>query len=180
MAATYVYLFILFGVLLHRSGGGDFFVDLAKFVAARTRGGAAKVAVVSCGLFGMLSGSPTSDAITTGTFTIPLMRKMGYSANGAGSIVAAAATGGSIMPPVMGSAVFLMAEFTGIPYVEIVIAACIPALLYYLSILLQVHFQALRMQLKAAPLASDLGAVRKNLHFLIPLAVLVRELDPDC
>ncbi|MEE8583725.1 MAG: TRAP transporter fused permease subunit, partial [Acidobacteriota bacterium] len=173
VAATYVYLFILFGVLLHRSGGGDFFVDLAKFVAARTRGGAAKVAVVSCGLFGMLSGSPTSDAITTGTFTIPLMRKMGYSANSAGSIVAAAATGGSIMPPVMGSAVFLMAEFTGIPYVEIVIAACIPALLYYLSILLQVHFQALRMELKAAPLASDLGEVRRNLHFLIPLAVLV-------
>ena len=173
VASTYVYLFILFGVLLHRSGGGDFFIDLAKLVAARTRGGSAKVAVVSCGLFGMISGSPTSDAVTTGTFTIPLMKRVGYRPVLAGGIVAAAATGGSITPPVMGSAVFLMSDLTGIPYIEIVIAAAVPALLYYLSLLTQVHLQALRMGLNPEGAAPGFGALARKLHFLIPLTILI-------
>ncbi|HLA38403.1 MAG TPA: TRAP transporter large permease subunit, partial [Candidatus Glassbacteria bacterium] len=119
VAATYVYMFVLFGIVLFHSGGGEFFIGLARSVAAGARGGAAKVAVVACGLFGMISGSPTSDTVTTGTFTIPLMRRMGYRAVDAGAIVAVAATGGGIMPPVMGSAAFIMAEFTGIPYARI-------------------------------------------------------------
>ena len=172
VASTYVYLFILFGVLLHHSGGGDFFIDLAKLVAARTRGGSAKVAVVSCGLFGMISGSPTSDAVTTGAFTIPLMRRAGYGPVEAGGTVAAAAAGGSIMPPVMGSAVFIMSELTGIAYIEIVRAAAIPALLYYLSLLTQVHLQALRMGLKPESDMVKFRALKHNLHFLLPLLIL--------
>ena len=175
VAATYVYMFILFGVVLFHSGGGEFFLELAKSIAGGARGGAAKVAVVACGLFGMISGSPTSDAVTTGTFTIPLMKRMGYRAAEAGAIVAVAATGGSIMPPVMGSAAFLMAEFTGIRYVQIAIAGAVPALLYYLGVLAQVHFLALKNNM--TPLEQEsrpqvLPLLAKNFQFLLPLVAL--------
>lgn len=176
VAATYVYLFVLFGVVLFHSGAGEFFVSLAKSLAAGARGGAAKVAVISCGLFGMISGSPTSDAVTTGTFTIPLMKRMGYKAAEAGAIVAVAATGGSIMPPVMGSAAFLMAEFTGIPYVRIAIAAALPAILYYLGVMAQVHFLALRKNMESFREEGAAGfwtLCFRNLHFFIPLGALV-------
>jgi len=175
VAATYVYMFVLFGVVLFHSGGGEFFLELAKTIAGGTRGGAAKVAVVACGLFGMLSGSPTSDAVTTGTFTIPLMKRMGYRASEAGAIVAVAATGGSLMPPVMGSAAFLMSEFTGIRYVQIAIAGAVPALLYYLGVMAQVHFMALKNNM--TPLEQEsrprvLPLLAKNFQFLLPLVAL--------
>lgn len=176
VAATYVYLFVLFGIVLYHSGAGEFFVSLAKALAAGSRGGAGKVAVISCGLFGMISGSPTSDAVTTGTFTIPLMKRMGYRAAEAGAIVAVAATGGSIMPPVMGSAAFLMSEFTGIPYIRIAIAAAVPAILYYLGVMAQVHFLALHKNMEsfreeAAP--GFWSLCFRNVQFFIPIIALV-------
>ncbi|MDA2934555.1 TRAP transporter fused permease subunit [Acidobacteria bacterium AH-259-D05] len=176
VATTYVFMFILFGMVLFHSGGGEFFINLAKALVGGARGGSAKVAVFACGLFGMISGSPTSDAVTTGTFSIPLMKRMGYGATDAGAIVAVAATGGSIMPPVMGSAAFLMAEFTGIPYIEIAIAAIVPAFLYYLGVLTQVHLQALKLNMET-PQDEQTPGLRsllvKNFQFLIPLMVLV-------
>jgi TRAP transporter 4TM/12TM fusion protein len=175
VAATYVYLFVLFGVALFHSGAGEFFMGVAQSLAARARGGAAKVAVISCGLFGMFSGSPTSDAVTTGTFTIPFMKRMGYRAADAGAIVAVAATGGGIMPPIMGSAAFLMAEFTGIRYVNIAIAATLPGILYYLCPLAQLHFQALKLHQESAPqefVPSLRDLLAKNWHFLVPIAAL--------
>ncbi len=176
VATTYVYMFILFGMVLFHSGGGEFFINLAKGLVGSARGGSAKVAVFASGLFGMISGSPTSDAVTTGTFSIPLMKRMGYGATDAGAIVAVSATGGSIMPPVMGSAAFLMADFTGIPYNQIAIAAIVPAFLYYLGVLSQVHLQAFKLNIETpqdelTPVIRSLLA--KNFQFLIPLIVLV-------
>ena len=182
VAATYVYMFVLFGVVLFHSGGGEFFIGVAKSVAGGARGGAAKVSVVACGLFGMITGSPTSDTVTTGSFAIPLMRRMKYSAVDAGAITAVAATGGSIMPPVMGSAAFIMAEFTGIPYVRIAIAGALPALLYFLGIMAQVHFQAVRsnreaIRDEAAPPFKELLA--RNFQFLVPIFALIALLAMD-
>jgi len=176
VAATYVYMFILFGMFLFHSGGGEFFISLAKTLVGGSRGGSAKVAVFASGLFGMISGSPTSSAVTTGTFTIPLMKRMGYDSTDASAIEAVASTGGSIMPPVMGSAAFLMAEFTGIPYVQIAIAAIVPAFLYYLGVLTQVHFQAVKLNMEVPQDDETLGLrslLAKNFQFLIPLIVLV-------
>ncbi len=175
VAATYVYLFVLLGIVLFHSGAGEFFISLAKVLAAGARGGAAKVGVISCGLFGMISGSPTSDAVTTGTFTIPLMKRMGYRPAEAGAIVAVAATGGSLMPPVMGSAAFLMSEFTGIRYIEIAIAAAVPAILYYLGVMAQIHFLALRKNLETFREEGEPGfwqLCARNFHFFIPLGAL--------
>lgn len=175
VAATYVFMFVIFGVALFHSGAGEFFMGLAQSLAARARGGAAKVAVISCGLFGMFSGSPTSDAVTTGTFTIPFMKRMGYKPAEAGAIVAVAATGGGIMPPIMGSAAFLMAEFTGIRYVNIAIAATLPGVLYYLCPLAQLHFQALKLNREAAPEQSGppfRQLIARNWQFLAPIAAL--------
>ncbi|HEX9722817.1 MAG TPA: TRAP transporter large permease subunit, partial [Vicinamibacteria bacterium] len=130
-ASTYVFLFVLLGVALYQSGAGQFLIDLAQSAASTARGGAAKAAVLSCALFGMVSGSPTSDAVTTGTFSIPLMKRAGYAPADAAALVAVAATGGSILPPVMGSAAFIMVEFTGISYLEIAVAAIVPGILFY-------------------------------------------------
>ncbi len=176
VAATYVYLFILFGVALFHSGAGEFFMGVAQSVAARSRGGAAKMAVIACGLFGMFSGSATSDAVTTGTLTIPFMKRMGYKPADAGAIVAVSATGGGIMPPIMGSAAFLMAEFTGIRYVSIAVAALLPAVLYYLCQLSQIHFRALGGAGEILPDEERGPSVRQLLlrhwPFLIPIAGL--------
>lgn len=142
VAATYVFMFVLFGAFFTHAGGGDFFFKLAAAISGRSSGGPAKVAVMSAGMFGMISGSPTSDVLTTGSVNIPIMKRMGYKPVFAGGVESAAATGGAILPPIMGSAAFLMAEYAGIHYREIVIAALVPALLYYLGILLQVHFRS--------------------------------------
>ena len=176
VASTFVFLFVLFGSFLSKSGCGDFFFDIANAVAGGTTGGGAKVAVVSSGLFGMISGSPTANAVTTGAFTIPMNKKLGYTPVFAAAIEAVAATGGSIMPPIMGSSAFLMAEVAGIPYVKICIAAAIPAVLYYVSLLAMVHFEALKSDLK--PMDRDmippvLKVLKNGWQYSIPIVVLV-------
>lgn len=175
-ASTYVFLFVLLGVALYQSGAGQFLIDLAQSAASRARGGAAKAGVLSCALFGMVSGSPTSDAVTTGTFSIPLMKRAGYSSEDAAALVAVAATGGSILPPVMGSAAFIMVEFTGISYLEIAVAAIVPGILFYLSILAQVHFRTYRqgLEVEGNRATQRLGAlVWPNLPFLVPPMALL-------
>src|SRR5690606_7264222 len=122
-----------------RAGGADFFYRVGALLTGRTIGGTAKIAVVSSGAFGMVSGSPVSDVVTTGSVTIPTMQRAGYRSEAAGGIEVAASTGGSIMPPVMGSVAFIMAEYTGIAYYQIALSALIPAMLYYLGVLVQVH-----------------------------------------
>lgn len=179
VAATFVFLFVLFGSFLSKSGCGDFFFDIANAVAGGAVGGGAKVAVVSSGLFGMISGSPTANTVTTGAFTIPMNKKLGYSGVFAGAIEAVAATGGSIMPPIMGSSAFLMAEVAGIPYVKICIAAAVPALLYYVSLLAMVHFQALKTGIKPldkSQIPSTWKVLRNGWHYTIPIFVLVAAL----
>ncbi|MFN3670869.1 MAG: TRAP transporter permease [Bosea sp. (in: a-proteobacteria)] len=176
VAAFLVFVFVIFGALLDRFGGADFFYDMANSLVGRQVGGASKVAVVSSGLYGSISGSPTADVVTTGSFSIPLMIRTGTSRTHAGAIEAAASTGGALLPPVMGSAAFLMTDFTGIPYASIVLAALIPALLYYLSVFLAVHFKAHRdglppMSVGETP--SVLSVLRRDWIYLLPIGLLV-------
>ncbi|MGE0630568.1 MAG: TRAP transporter permease [Hyphomicrobiaceae bacterium] len=175
VTASYAYLFVLFGTLLLYSKGGDFYNDVAAALTGRYHGGPAKVAVVSSGLYGMISGSPTADVVTTGSVTIPMMKKAGFRSEVAAGIEVAASTGGSIMPPVMGSAAFLMAEYTGIDYKDIAIAALLPALLYYTCVFSQVHFRSMRhgiggMDPSLLPKLST--TFRRHGMFLLPLVVL--------
>ena len=175
VAATYAFMFVLFGTLLEACGGGKFFFDFAAAVSGRKAGGPAKIAVVSSGMYGMISGSPTADVVTTGAITIPIMKKLGYSGRYAGAIEVAASTGGSIMPPVMGTAAFIMVDFTGIEYREIAMAALLPALLYYLSVYAQVHFSARRRglgQLADSQIPRVVSTLRDGGMFLVPLVVL--------
>jgi TRAP transporter 4TM/12TM fusion protein len=175
VAATYAFMFVMFGTLMYYAKGSDFFFDFAAAIAGHKPGGPAKVAVVSSGMYGMISGSPTSDVVTTGSITIPIMKRLGYKGTVAGAIEVAASTGGSVMPPVMGSAAFIMAEYTGIEYVDIAVAAFLPAMLYYVCVYSQVHFRAVKsgfggLDPERIP---KLGPVllRGGL-FLVPLAVL--------
>jgi TRAP transporter 4TM/12TM fusion protein len=175
VAATYAFLFVLFGTTLAKTGGADFFFNLAAALTGRARGGPAKIAVISSALYGTISGSPTSDVVTTGAVTIPMMKRLGYKASFAGAVEVAASTGGSLLPPVMGAAAFIMAEYTGIPYVEIAFAALIPALLYYMPIYLQVHLRAERIGLRGmsgdeTPRLRD--TMKEGGVFLVPLAVI--------
>lgn len=176
VAATYAFLFVLFGTFLSRAGGSEFFFNLAATVSGRSPGGPAKIAVVSSGLFGMISGSPASDVVTTGSVTIPMMRRLGYPAHLAGGVEVAASTGGSLLPPVMGSAAFIMVELTGIDYRDIAFAALVPALLYYFCIYAQVHLRSLRLGL-AGLAETELQGLRATLGqapiFVVPLAILV-------
>jgi len=175
VAATFAFLFVMFGTLLERAGGGAFFFNLAAALTGRQVGGPAKVSVCSSGLFGMVSGSPTADVVTTGSVTIPVMKKLGYDPKLAGSVEVAASTGGSILPPVMGAAVFIMAEFTGISYLEIVIASLIPALLYYLCVFLQVDLRSRKLGLVGMD-PSEIPALKpvmlEGWLFTVPLAAL--------
>jgi TRAP transporter 4TM/12TM fusion protein len=148
VTASYVFLFVLFGCFLVASGAGQFFNDLASSLTGRFTGGAAKTAVVSSALMGSLSGSSAGNVVVTGSFTIPAMRKAGFSSRFAAGVEAVASSGGQFMPPVMGSAAFIMAEFIGIPYVDIAKAAIIPAILYFASVLAMVHFEARRLNLR--------------------------------
>ncbi len=175
VVASYVFLFVLFGTLLSKAGGGDFFFNLAASLTGKTAGGPAKVAIVSSGLYGTMSGSPTSDVVATGSITIPIMRKLGYSKKFAGAVEVAASTGGSAMPPIMGSAAFILAEYTGTPYRDIVIAAVIPALLYYLGVFLQVHFRSVRYDYR--PYEEDVPPLWETLKqgwpYLIPIGIII-------
>jgi TRAP transporter 4TM/12TM fusion protein len=176
VAATYAFMFVLFGTVLYHAKGGDFFYDFAAAISGRAAGGPAKVAVVSSGLYGMISGSPTADVVTTGSITIPIMRKLGYQGRVAGAIEVAASTGGSLMPPVMGSAAFIMAEYTGIDYADIAAAALLPAILYYVGVYSQVHFRSVRYGfggLDPATLPTLARTLRKGGLFVVPLVVLV-------
>ena len=154
VSSTFIFLFILFGAYLESTGLGKFFIDLANALAGWASGGPAKVAVLSSGLMGTVSGSSVANVVGTGSLTIPMMKKLGYHRNFAGAVEAAASTGGQLMPPVMGAAAFLMAEFVGVPYIDIVKAAAIPALLYFVGIWLGVHFEAKRSNLKGAQRAA--------------------------
>ncbi|MBK6677166.1 MAG: TRAP transporter fused permease subunit [Rhodocyclaceae bacterium] len=176
VAAFLVFVFVVFGALLDRWGGGDFFHDFAQSLVGRQVGGPAKVAVFSSGLYGSISGSPTADVVTTGSFTIPLMMRTGVPPTYAAAVEATASTGGAILPPVMGSAAFLMVDFTGIPYATIVTAAIMPALLYYLVVFTAVHLRARKLAL--APTMVD-GAptlaqvLRRDWIYFVPIALLV-------
>ncbi len=175
VAAYLVFVFVLFGALLDRFGGGDFFHDLSNALVGRQVGGPAKVAVLSSGLYGSISGSPTADVVTTGSFTIPLMIRTGFTRVRAGAIEAAASTGGAILPPVMGSAAFMMSDFTGIPYGEIALVAIIPGLLYYLCVYLAVTLQAYRTGLTPLDQADipKVGAVlKRDWIYLVPLITI--------
>ena len=175
VAATYAFLFVMFGTFLARAGGADFFFNFASAIAGKQVGGPAKIAVISSGLYGTMSGSPTSDVVTTGSITIPIMQRLGYSKQLSGSVEVAASTGGSLLPPVMGSAAFIMAEYTGIPYRDIVIAGIVPALLYYLCVYTQVHLRSQKIGLRGL---SDeetpkLTSTLKNGGlFIVPLVAL--------
>ncbi|MEE2745693.1 MAG: TRAP transporter fused permease subunit, partial [Pseudomonadota bacterium] len=175
VAATYAFMFVMFGTVLHACGGGDFFFNFAAAISGRSPGGPAKVAVISSGMYGMLSGSPTSDVVTTGSITIPIMKRLGYRGAHAGAIEVAASTGGSLVPPVLGTAAFLMVDFAGVEYLQIAIAAVIPAILYYISIYSQVHFSCLRQGFGRLDenLVPSLGKTLKDGGiFILPLLVL--------
>ena len=145
IVASYALLFVTFGLFYERAGGGKFIFDIASSLTGRQTGGQAKVAVVASGAFGTISGSPSADVATTGSVTIPMMKKSGYSAVFAGGVESAASTGGALLPPIMGTAAFLMAEFTGISYANIIISSIVTGLLYYYVIFLQVHFRSHKM-----------------------------------
>ena len=176
VSSTFIFLFILFGAYLESTGLGKFFIDLANAVAGWASGGPAKVAVLSSGLMGTVSGSSVANVVGTGSLTIPMMKKLGYHPNFAGAVEAAASTGGQLMPPVMGAAAFLMAEFVGVSYIEVVKAAAIPALLYFTGVWLGVHFEAKRKNLKGIPrheLPNPLTLIKERGHLAIPLVVIV-------
>jgi TRAP transporter 4TM/12TM fusion protein len=176
VSATFVVVFIIFGAFLDKLGAGNFFIQLALALTGRRRGGPALTSVVASGLMGSISGSSVSNVVTTGTFTIPLMKRTGYSPLFAGAVEAVASTGGQIMPPVMGAGAFVMAELLGTSYAHIALAAVIPALLYFLSVGLMVYFEAQRKQLKVLTkeeVPNALDTLRKGYHLLIPLLVLI-------
>jgi len=173
---TIVFLFILFGTFLERSGGGQFFINLAVSLAGRLRGGPAKIAVIASGLMGMISGSSIANVATVGTFTIPLMKRVGYRAEFAGGVESAAATGGQIMPPILGAAAFIMSEFTHTPYLTIVVLSIVPAILYYLSLFMNVHFEACRTGMEGMP-EEEIPKTSKVLSdgwiFIFPVITLI-------
>ncbi len=172
VSADFVYLFVLFGALLEMAGGGALLITLADRVAGRSRGGPAKTAAVASALMGSLSGSAVANVVTTGTFTIPLMRRAGFQPHFAGAIEAAASTGGQLMPPVMGAGAFILATWTNIPYSRVALAAFVPALLYYVALLMAIHFRACRVGLEGA-VAGTREAVLPRLYLLLPLGVIV-------
>lgn len=176
VSATFVFMFILFGSFLEQTGMGKFIIDLSMALAGHSTGGPAKVAVLSSGFMGSISGSSVANVCTTGMFTIPLMKSVGYKPYFSGAVEAVASTGGQIMPPVMGAAAFIMAEFLGVPYLKVALAAIVPAFLYYFAVMVQVHLEASRLGLEGLPREQlpKLGALlKKKGHLLLPLAGIV-------
>ncbi|MDR0648886.1 MAG: TRAP transporter permease [Synergistaceae bacterium] len=176
VSSTFVFMFILFGSVLEKTGMGRFIIDLSVALAGWSTGGPAKVAVVASGLMGTISGSSVANVCTTGMFTIPLMKSVGYKPYFAGAVEAVASTGGQIMPPVMGAGAFIMAQFLGVGYLEVALAAVVPALLYYFAVMVQVHFEAKRLGLKGLPknqLPKIGGLLKAKGFLLIPLAAIV-------
>lgn len=175
VCAKYIVVFIIFGAFLERTGIAAFFIDLANSLVGRFSGGPAKVAVISSALCGMVSGSSVGNTVTTGSVTIPMMKKTGYKAEFAGAVEAAASTGGQIMPPIMGAAAFLMAEYMNITYAEVALRAILPAILYFAGIFIAVHLEAKKLGLRG--ISRDelpkFGKLIKRIYLLIPLVVLV-------
>jgi TRAP transporter 4TM/12TM fusion protein len=179
VATTIVIAFIFFGQILFASGGSAFFTDISLALMGRYRGGSAKIAITASAMFGMISGSAVSNVTSTGVITIPMMRRGGYPAHVAGAIEAVASTGGQLMPPVMGAAAFLMAEFLQVPYRDVVLAAALPALLYYFALFVQADLLAGRIGITRIDDAQipQLGAVlKRGWHFMLPFAVLIAAL----
>ncbi len=176
VVATYVFHFVLFGILAQMTGLGRLFMDLATIVAGRYVGGPAKISVVSSGLFGMLSGSPIANAVTTGSLTIPMMKKYGFSPRFAAAVEASASCGGQVTPPVMGASAFVMAELLGVPYKQLIIIAIIPAFFHYFAALIMVHLEARRLKLAGVEphLIPKIGPViLTSWHLMFPLVALV-------
>ncbi len=174
--STFIFLFILFGALLEKTGIGQFFIDVCNAIAGGASGGPAKVAVLSSALLGTVSGSSVSNTVGSGSFTIPMMKKLGYKGEFAGAVEAAASTGGQLMPPIMGAAAFLMAESLGMPYITIVKAAVIPALLYFTGIFITVHLEAKKLGLKGLPreqLPRFLPLFLNKGYMILPLIVII-------
>ena len=176
VAATFVFVFVLFGAFLEVTGGGNFFINLAYALTGRFSGGPAKTAVVASGFMGSISGSAVGNVVATGSFTIPMMKKVGYRPHVAGAIEAAASTGGQLMPPIMGAGAFLMAEFTNISYLSIIKVALVPAIMYYITVLMFVHYEAQKQGLKGQPksqLPRARDVIKGGLHFIIPVIILI-------
>jgi TRAP transporter 4TM/12TM fusion protein len=176
VSVSFVFLFVLFGALLERAGAGKYFLDLAFAMVGRYRGGPAKASILASAMTGTISGSSIANVVTTGTFTIPVMRKMGMPAVKAGAIEVAASTNGQLMPPIMGAAAFIMAEYIGISYMEVVKAAIVPALISYIALLYISHLEALKLDLKGIPRADIPHLWRTfigGLHYLLPIIVLI-------
>ena len=176
VASTFVFVFVLFGAFLEVTGGGNFFINLAYALTGRYSGGPAKTSVIASGFMGSVSGSAVGNVVATGSFTIPMMKKVGYRPHVAGAIEAAASTGGQLMPPIMGAGAFLMAEFTSTSYLTIIKVALVPAILYYITVLMFVHFEAKKFGLEGQPKESlpKVGKVLMDgLHFLIPVGILI-------
>ncbi len=187
VAARTVFVFVLFGAILERAGAGKWFTDLAFSVLGGVRGGPAKASIVSSALTGVVSGSSISNVVTSGTFTIPAMRRAGYTAEKAGAVEVAASSNGQLMPPVMGAAAFIMADFLGVPYSALVVMAIVPALLAYTTLFILVDLEAVKLGLKGLPKAElprFWPTLRAGLHYVFPLgyllyALLIIELSPE-
>jgi len=176
VAATFVFVFVLFGAFLEVTGGGNFFINLAYALTGRFSGGPAKTAVVASGFLGSISGSAVGNVVATGSFTIPMMKKVGYRPHVAGAIEAAASTGGQLMPPIMGAGAFLMAEFTNTSYLTIIKVAMVPAIMYYVTVLFFVHFEARKFGMVGQPkesLPRITTVIKDGLHFIIPVLILI-------
>ena len=175
VASTMIFAFVMFGAFLHVSGMSGVFMDLACLLTKNSKGGPAKVAIFASALFGTISGSAPANVYGTGTFTIPLMKRVGYTAPFAGAVEAVASTGGQIMPPIMGAAAFIMADLTGAGYLAVAKAALLPALLYYLALLAMIHFEALSKNLGKLPAdqVPDSRRVLSRLYYLLPIVLLL-------
>jgi len=175
VSSTYIILFIIFAAFLQASKVGDYFVNFAFAAAGRSRGGPAKVSIFASGLMGMINGTSAGNVVSTGTLTIPLMKKVGYSKQSAGAVEAAASTGGQIMPPIMGAGAFIMAEITGIPYTEIAIAAIIPAVLYFASVYFMVDFEAKKLGMRGMreDELPNLKRLIKQAYLFVPIVILI-------
>jgi TRAP transporter 4TM/12TM fusion protein len=175
VCSKFIVVFIIFGAFLERTGISNFFINLANCVAGRFAGGPAKVAVISSALCGMVSGSSVGNTVTTGSVTIPMMKKTGYKSEFSGAVEAASSTGGQIMPPIMGAAAFLMADFVGVPYSDIIGRAILPAVLYFTGIFISVHLEAKKLGLHGIPKEElpKFGKLIRKIYLLLPLIMLV-------
>lgn len=174
VSAETIVVFVIFGALLQEVGIADYFFDLSHAIAGRSKGGPAKIAVISSSLMGMISGETSANVATTGAFTIPLMKRVGYSDNFSGAVECAASAGGQILPPVMGATAFMLADTLGIPYIDLAIAAILPALLYYTSVFFGVHFRAVRLNLVGNDeKAEDIKSLLKRSYLMLPLVGIV-------